>query len=153
MQKENNKKIGLVVVGILVLVGVFYGGMVYGKSKTPMRGQGAQAFGTGNSFSTAGGARGTRNTGGLGGFTSGEIISKDDKSITVKLMDGGSKIVFFTDKTAVTKNTSGAISDLVLNEQVVVNGSANSDGSVNAQTIQLGTSQRFQQTQNQPTSN
>ena len=142
-----NKKIGLVVVGIVILAGVFYGGMVYGKSQIPVRGN--QAFGQNGAV----GARGARNGGGFGGFTTGEIISKDDKSITVKLPNGGSKIVFFTDKTAITKNTTGSLADLTVNENVVVSGSANADGSISAQSIQLGASQRFQQTQNQPTSN
>ena len=58
-------------------------------------------------------------------------------------------VVFFTDSVAVTKNTTGSITDLVVNENVVVNGSVNSDGSINALTIQLGSStSTFRQNQN-----
>jgi hypothetical protein len=73
-----------------------------------------------------------------GGVTAGVILAKDDTSITVKLTDGGSKIVFLTASTTITKSTIGSAGDLLVNENVVVNGAANSDGSINAQFIQLG---------------
>ncbi len=128
-----NKKIGLVVIGILVLVGVFYIGMVYGKSQIPARGQGSQAFGL-NGRSTAGGMR---NGGNFGGMTVGEILSKDAQSITLKLRDGSSKIIFYTDKTPIEKNVSGVSTDLVVGKQVSVTGTANPDGSLTAQSVQI----------------
>lgn len=71
------------------------------------------------------------------GVASGEIISKDDKSIIVKLRDGGSKLIFFSDKTSVSKMAEGSEEDIKVGEQVAANGSANSDGSITANTIQL----------------
>jgi hypothetical protein len=132
LKKENNKKIVLVIVGIAVLVGVFYGGMIYSKSQIPTRG--AQAFGAGNFSGGAVGARGTKNG---GGFTTGEIISKDTQSITVNLVSGGSKIVFYTDKTSITKTVNGTLPDLIIGKQVSVSGAANADGSFNAQSVQI----------------
>jgi hypothetical protein len=67
----------------------------------------------------------------------GDIISGDDKSATLKLRDGGSKIVFFSDNTAITKFTQGAKSDLVVGESVMVEGTNNPDGSITATTIQI----------------
>jgi hypothetical protein len=128
MQKENSKKIVWGVVSVLVLVAVFYGGSVYGK------GQAASAR------AAFAGTR-TRGTGGLGGvaggFTTGSIISKDAKSITVSVMSGGSKIIFLDNTTKVTKSASGTLADLVVGTNVSVMGAANSDGSVNATTVQI----------------
>lgn len=72
-----------------------------------------------------------------GGFVAGEIIGKDDKSITVKLQGGGSKIVFFSQATKVTKTAEGTASDLAVRESVVISGTMNQDGSITAQSVQI----------------
>jgi len=91
----------------------------------------------GNFRNRAGGQQGN-------GFVNGEIIAKDDpakdgagKSITVKSNDGSSKIVFFSSTTKIMKSVDGSPGDLAIGKQVSVNGAANQDGSVTAQTIQL----------------
>ena len=72
-----------------------------------------------------------------GGFVGGEIISKDEKSFTVKMREGGSKIVFFSNSTEISKSAKGSFQDLNSGAQVLVNGTANSDGSLTAQTVQI----------------
>ena len=142
-----SKQILLIIAAVALVVGggSFYGGMKYAQSKNPSAADRAgftnlspeerqarlQQFGQ-----LGGGQRGARNGGG-GELTAGEIITKDDKSITVKLRDGGSKIVFFTASTPVMKSTSGSLQDLAIGEQVTVTGTANQDGSLSAQSIQL----------------
>ena len=135
-----SKFIPIIAVALIVGAGAFYGGMKYAGNKTAAdRQQRMQQFG-GN----AGGARIRQSGGGQGGFAAGEILSKDDKSVTVKLQDarlpdwqGGSKIIFYSNATEVSKFIKGAISDLEAGKNVSVNGTANPDGSITAQTIQL----------------
>lgn len=138
MNKKN------IIIGVILVVliggGTFYGGMQYGTSKT----KAAQAASRGNFSGGAGGQRGPQGgqTGGQranggGGFINGDIISKDDTSITVKSQDGSSKIIFFSDSTMIGKAAAGSVSDLNVGEQVMVNGKANSDGTIAAQNIQI----------------
>lgn len=128
----------MVAVAVLVGAGAFFGGMKYQQGKRPnfarqfgnMPGQAGQAGRTGGNRT---------------GFrpVNGEIISSDDKSITVKLQDGSSKIVLFSDKTEINKASSGAKEDLKTGEKVMVVGTENSDGSVTAQSIQLNPINQF----------
>ncbi len=129
----------LVIITAGVLVGgAFYGGMRYGENKTTQgitqeRQQRFQQMGA-----SAAGAMGGRLGNQAGNnFVAGEIISKDDKSITVKLQDGGSKIIFFSDTTKVDKFTTGSSSDLEVGKTVMITGKINQDGSITAQSIQL----------------
>lgn len=127
----------IVIVVLLLLVGggAFFGGMKYQQSKQPTF---SRQFGNGQGPAGAGGqqSQNRARTGG-GGQVFGEIISQDDKSITVKLQDGSSKIVLLSNTTAINKSSEGLKADLKVGEKVAVFGSQNSDGSVTAQNIQL----------------
>ncbi len=141
----DTKMIAGVVIGALVIGGgSFYAGTKYA-SGTRTRGNFAQ----GQAFTGAGGAGGAigaRAAGGAG-FTAGTIIAKDATSITIQLggpgatsTNGtatGSKIVLYNGSTQIGKMTSGTASDLTVGTMVTVSGSANSDGSVTAQMIQI----------------
>ncbi len=131
----------VIIVAIILGGGAFFGGMKYAQNKAShntIQGQKQrlQQMGT----SAGAGMRGGQalQTGGqAGGFVSGEIMSGDDKSITVKLRDGGSKIIFYSDTTTVDKFVSGDGNDLEVGKTVSVNGKANQDGSIAAQSIQI----------------
>lgn len=71
------------------------------------------------------------------GAVSGEIISNDGESITVKAQDGSTKIVLLAKSTSINKAAKGTKDDLKNGERVMVIGNQNSDGSVTADTIQL----------------
>jgi len=125
------KSIYFVIAILVVLVGggAFFAGMKYQQSKQP-------AF-----LRQTGGVQGQRTGTGENrmGFrpVNGEIISSDEKSITVKLQDGSSKIVLFSDSTEINKAAEATKEDLKTGEKVAVFGTENSDGSVTAQNIQL----------------
>jgi len=79
---------------------------------------------------------GTRRIGN-GQPVSGEIISMDADSLTVKMNDGSSRIVLLNDKTIYNKTASVEKTELKVGEKVGVFGTANTDGSVSAQNVQL----------------
>ena len=139
--------------------GGFFGGMKYANSKSPNNAAQSNFLNLQNlspeerqqRFQQAGANGGAfrigRNGAQNGGFASGEIISKDDKSITVKTLipgqnvnssgQGSTKIIFYSNSTEIGKSVSGAAADLEIGNTVTINGSANSDGSITAQSIQI----------------
>lgn len=125
---KTQKIIAIVVVAIIIGGALFYAGTLYAKSN--------KSGGRNNvpSFANVAGARVAKTNGNL---VNGKILSKDDKSITVKLRDGGSKIIFLTATTPITKTVDGAISDLVVGQQIMATGTTNSDGSISAQSVQI----------------
>lgn len=142
----------IIAIVVVVGVGAFYGGMRYGENKTlsnltPQ--QAAQAFQRGGGFPGGGAANGgfagqggavggaRRNGAAGGGFVNGDIVSKDAQSVTVKLADGSTKIVFYSASTTVSKSATGTAADLTAGTAVIVTGTTNSDGSVTATRIQL----------------
>lgn len=133
-----NNYIITVIVAVVVGGAGFFGGMKYQQSKTPAFGQfRANVNGQiGNGRMMAG--NGTTRTGG-NGFqpVSGEITSVDEKSMTVKLTDGGSKIVILSDSTKVNETQEVDKSKLAIGSQVSAFGTTNSDGSITAQSVQL----------------
>lgn len=135
--KANKKQITFAVITIILVgSGSFYGGMKYSDNKTAQdRTARFSQFGGG----VGSGRPGARGTGGMtnGGFTTGEVLSQDDKSITLKTRDGSSKIVFFSNTTAVAKSEAGTLADVKTGETVMISGTSNQDGSITAQSIQL----------------
>src|SRR4030042_3773722 len=140
------KKIIPIFVALILVVGggAFYGGVKYQQSNGCFSNLTRQNFqnlseeqrqqllqgNIGGSFQRGiGGGAGTN-------FLNGEVIGKDEQSLTLKMPDGGSKIVFFSGSTKILKTTDGSIDDIGIGEQIMVSGEQNSDGSYTAQTIQ-----------------
>lgn len=131
---KKNKVIVSSILVAVVLIGVsFYGGMKYGQSNKVSVDR--TNFGQRNPQIVGNNTLGGNRT--LGGMVSGEIISIDDKSITVKSQDGGSRIIFLSASTTISKMTEGNLSDLIVGSNISINGSSNTDNSINAQTIQI----------------
>lgn len=130
-----NKKVFYYILVAVIAAGVgFFGGMSYGQSSSQnnLSQQGAGGFGA----RQRGGAPGTTGAN-RGGLINGQIVNKDDKSVTIKLRTGGSQFVFFSPSTQILKSDSGTADDLKAGDNIMVSGTANSDGSVSAQMIQI----------------
>ena len=135
MNMSKNQKIIYSVVAVVVAIGLFFGGVAYGKSSAG--GARGGQFGQAGQFGArAGGATGARGARG-GNVVAGEVLSKDATSVTIKTQDGGSKIVLTASSTSVMKAATGSLADVAVGGTVTVIGTANSDGSVTAQSIQL----------------
>ena len=147
MDSKNNKVIAAVL-AVIIGVGAFFGGTIFEKNKLAkqgllrsenMAGSGGQRRGTGQGGAPGMSAlnRGGGSSGAMGDFAAGDIIAKDDKSITIKDRNGGSKIIFFSDATTVGKSVSGSAGDLVSGQQVMASGKTNADGTLSADNIQI----------------
>lgn len=125
----------LTLIALVISGGAFYGGMAFAKasvkSATSSGGQFARAQGNMVRLGAGGNARAG------GAVTSGEVVSKTDNGFSVKLRDGGSKVVLVASSTTIGKMTEGSMADLSDGTEVVVMGTANSDGSVTASTVQI----------------
>lgn len=112
---------------IVVALAAFFGGIKYQESKTPQFLR-----------ERDGGPR-TRPMGQREGVNMlrGEIISREEGSITIKQADSSSKIVLVSESTEINKASEGSFDDLKENEEVVVLGKENSDKSITAESIQL----------------
>lgn len=110
--------------------GAFYGGMKYQESKNPSFPNLTQA--QRQQFSERGIERG------MGpGFLSGELIDKDENSLTLKMPDGSSRIVFFSESAEISKMTQGTFNDIEIGKQITVSVDQNSDATYTAKTIQI----------------
>lgn len=127
-----------VIVALFVGILAFIAGMKYQLSQVVRGANLGRQFSTGNN--TDGRQNGQGRFGGGVRPVMGEIISYDDKSISVKLQDGGSKIVLLTALTLLTISAEASKSDLITGVRVLATGAENSDGSVTASNIQLNPS-------------
>lgn len=135
------KPVPVIVIAVIVGSIGFFCGMRYNSYqliKTQAirgeRGQFAQGMGSASGQDRGIGAG---RFGGMGGRIVGEIVSTDDTSITVKLPDGSSKIILLSSTTQVQKTSDAPKDELKTGTQIAAFGTANADGSVTAQTIQL----------------
>jgi len=118
--------------------GGFFGGLTYQKSKASRTAGQFANFRGGNLPSGA--IRGNFGSAGRnGGFrpVNGEILSVDANGITVKLVDGSSKVILISDKTAIEKTSAASKTDLTVGKKVNVFGTEDSSGIVTAQNVQI----------------
>jgi len=128
------KYISIILLGV-ILAGVcgFYGGTLYAKSKIATV-QSPQARMVANGPRNFRGGQAGRSQQGL---ASGEVLSFDGQSLSLKLSGGGSKVVFTSASTTVTRMSEAQLTDITAGANVTVNGVPNTDGSITAQFIQI----------------
>jgi len=142
-----NKQRILAIVAAVVIAGVsFYAGTIYRGGRTANfqgRFAGNGQNGARGQFGQQAGAQGLRPV-------SGTIIKSDEGSVTIQLADGSSKIILLTGNSAINKTEAGSKADLPQGTEVFVFGAENSDGSITAQNVQIGTGflRRDSQSQN-----
>lgn len=143
MKKEDMKKdlpIFIIVLVIISSATFFIGTKVSGPKdlRSGFIGGDVPSFDRGSMMSgNAGYGLQNRKTGSLGGMISGEILSKDDSGVTIKLRNGGSKIVFISDSTIISKSVVGTKDDVIVGNDISVVGKTNTDGSIGATTIDI----------------
>jgi hypothetical protein len=106
----------------------FYGGVTYQKTQVSS-GFAGRAGGFGAGFS-GGGARNSANV------ATGTVIAQDASSITVKTAAGGSKTIFVSAQTRVTKQQILASTDIKVGDSVAAFGQA-ANGGIDARSVQI----------------
>ena len=102
--------------------------------------------GAGRNNQTGQGGTGLRNGAGSGAIF-GEVTKIDDTSITLKTIDGSSKIILISDSTAFNKSTSVAKTELKVGSQVRVDGTTDTNtGSVTGKSIEIDPARNGQTT-------
>ena len=141
-----NNLITTAVVALIAGALGFYGGTLYQKSK------GGSSFPRQfqNGLNRPTGLPGRTGFGGGSRPVNGEIVSLDDKTLTVKTPDGSSKIVIYSDSTNINKTSTGSKSDLEVGEQVMIIGTEGTDGTVTAQNISVGGNLMIRRQDGQP---
>ncbi len=155
---KNNQNMVITILVAIIFAGIgFFVGTKYQQSQlTNQRSQFMDQFGgrnrNDNKDSTGRGLNGD-GFGRMGGFRGGQIfgdiIDVDEKSVTVKLSDGSSKIILFSDTTSIRRGVDASVSDLKIGDKVVTFGNTNTDGSISAQNIEINPA--MPNRQNQPT--
>ncbi|MFA6547865.1 MAG: hypothetical protein WCT11_02890 [Candidatus Magasanikbacteria bacterium] len=136
--KKNYLYIGHAVIIILLATVMFFTGSWYGSQKNKNLAGGNNMRGAQFGTKGAGGQGGNRmGANRAGGINRGEIVSKDANTITLKLFDGGSKVLLYSPTTVVNKTIAGSLDDVKVGGSIMVTGDANPDGSITAKSLQL----------------
>lgn len=138
-----NKNLIITILVVIVVVGIsFYAGMQYQMRQNSREEKGQMIIGNARDGQVRSKGQGnfrfgSKNANGMMPV-SGEIISTDANSMTVKLPDGSSKIVILSSNTKIYKTSDATKTDLQPGEAITTFGAQNSDGSITAQNVSLG---------------
>lgn len=130
---------------LLIGSGTFYGGFLYGKSQLAFSSgfsgrnsafPGRNTDGSARSRDGQGQAMGSRDVNrGNQDSVFGEVLSKNDTSITVKTPNGGSRIVYVSDKTSTGVSDSTALANVSVGQEIMASGAGGNEGALVAHMI------------------
>ena len=124
------KKLLLTTIVIILIGASFLVGIEYQKTRTVSTLSGYRGSGVGGSLVG-------RFGGSMKSAVIGNILTSDSNSITIQMRSGSTQIIFLTNTTPIIKSVRATLSDLSIGTPISVIGSANADGSITAQSIQI----------------
>lgn len=128
------KNIVILIVAILVSGGAgFFGGMQY--QKNSVKAQFSNNFFANGSQQKASATSGDSTASDV---SSGQILSKTDSNLTIKLPGGGSQIIFIATSSKIMESATTTIDKLNVGQNIMVIGKSNIDGNITAKTVQIG---------------
>ena len=137
----SKQKLIIIILAVFLIAGGggFFAGVKYQQSRRvfPALGQGEQFTGQMRGNPGAAGRQGNPGQALGARPLSGKVISRDEKSLTIELPDGGSKIILLSEGTFFKRMENASGDDLAVGSNVLVLGQENSDGSVSAQSVQI----------------
>jgi hypothetical protein len=145
-------KIGLVVLlGVVIAGGSFYGGMVYGENQAqaefPVLGDAEGMPSGGEQFGAPPGGQAGVDRGQIadaqGGSLFGEIQSIGNGEMTIVDQSGEQVQIYVTDTTLIQKQAEVTLADLQEGETVAISGSQATDGSITARMVQVSSAGGF----------
>ncbi len=150
---KNSVILYIIVAALIGGAGGFLGGVKFQELRRPSFASrtGIRMMQGGNFVDQSGNSKtGNSQTGRIGMMNRpfiGTVTSVDDKSATVSLEDGSSKIIMFSDKTTYTTSQKVSKTDLKSGVKVSVFGVENTDGSLTASSVMLNPQERVQLSQ------
>jgi len=116
---------------------IFFGAGFF-TGKTMNKNNGIDFASAGNNMKVGNQVKVGGRLGGAGqGMAQGEVISIGDNSITLKTMNGGSKVILFSDDTVFKKSTEASLDDLVVGKNILVSGKSGTDGNIVADSVDI----------------
>lgn len=130
------KKIKTYIIWVIVAIIALVGGIFWGKAMGASGAASTQRPFAGAFASSTRGFAG-RGAGAGGSVYAGQVASISGTNLTLQLPNGNSEVVFYATSTPVNEQASVPISKVAKGTNVIINGTANSDGSVTAQSIEI----------------
>ena len=146
MKRNWRMAVGILLVALVVAGGSFYGGTVYGKGQAQTAFTGPGNLGSGPVGMAPGGTppAGMGQPGGnQAGMLVGQITEISATTLTITDSNGKQTHVNVSDTTLIEKQASVTLADLTQGETVMVSGSQQSDGTINARSVQAAPAGRM----------